>query len=251
MRVKNVSGNTKVYVGQTLENNQTYDLSINEIYNWQINDLVFTDLNSGALLIGDQNEYKPEGSQAINFLLNIDTSPKDPSGRSIIRNASTNNGWHYQLFSVEITTSKYNGYYSTDDNGSDPGFITHKIYKSDGTEITSQDDEALAIKTVFWFRPTFDYEIIGAIFGQSQPPITNVRLFATGLPGVADIKFSRGGINLKHAGSGTYQMVDGRSSKQLNYIPQLPDANSFKFTTFHDEGLMHSFQISFEIFKSP
>lgn len=251
MRVKNVSGSTKVYSGQTLDNNQEHDIAAIELTNWQSDDDVIADASSGNLLIGDGSVYKTPGAQAISFLLGVDTTPKDQTGRPIFRSATTIEGWHYQLLSIEISTSKYQGYYNADENGTDIGFVTHKMYKQDGTEITSSADEALAVKTSVWIRPTHSYEVIGAIFGQSAPPSTDMRMFVTGLPGVYNVKFSRGGINLKHAGSGTYQMVDGRSSKYLAYVSQVPDANSFKFTILHDEGVAHSFQVSLEIFKSP
>lgn len=177
--------------------------------------------------------------------------PKDVTNRLIVRPAATISGWHYQVFTVGITTSKYGGYYCKDEDGTDITFASHKIYDSNGDEITSSANEANAVKTCVWFRPNHDYEIIGARYAQAEAPSTDVRVWVIGLPGVANVKFSRGGINLKHVGAGTISMADGRAAKYLQYNALSADANSFKLTFRHDAGVQHECQVSFELFKAP
>ena len=69
MRVKNISGTTQVWVGQTLTDDQEYDIQIQDITNWQSNDKVIVDLAAETLLIGDSTAYKETPSEAIAFLM--------------------------------------------------------------------------------------------------------------------------------------------------------------------------------------
>lgn len=251
MRVKNTKQTTDVWVGQTIASMAEYDIQAVELFKWQGDNKVISDLSSGDLLIGDGTAYKSGAANAVNFLLGSDTSPKDAAGRTIMRPAATIDGWHYQLFSVEITTADKDGFYCKDEDGNDVGFITHKIYDANGDEITDAANEGNAVKTCVWVRPTHHYEIIGAIFAQEAAPTTNIRLFATGLPGIYNIRFARGGINLRHLGVGVYQLTDGRASKYLAYNAQVADANSFKFTLLHNTGTQHTFMLNLELFKAP
>lgn len=250
MRVKNDSGSNQTWVGQTINNQATYDIQASELHLWQADSKVLTDLGNLDLLIGDGTTYKSTSAEAINYLLGADTTPKDLSGRPIQRAAATIDGWHYQINSLEITTSDKDGYYHKDENGDDIGFVTHKIYDSNGTEITDAANEGNAVKTCVWFRPSHSYELIGAIFSQNSVPSTNMRLWVTGLPGIYNVKFGNGGINLKHLGSGTFQVADGRASKYLAYNSQAVDANSLKLTIKHDAGTQHTFQLHFELYRA-
>lgn len=69
MRVKNISGTTQIWVGQTLTDDQEYDIPVQDITNWQSNDKVIVDLAAETLLIGDSNTYKATPSEAIAFLM--------------------------------------------------------------------------------------------------------------------------------------------------------------------------------------
>lgn len=251
MKVKNEKASSDTWCGQEIAAGAEYTLQSSEISTWQDSDKVMTDLSSGDLTISDGVSWKAAGSEAIQFLLGIDSNPKDTTGRPINRLAATIEGFHYQLLSVEVTTADKDGFWCKDEDGSDVGFVTHKIYDDNDDEITDAANEGNAVKTVIWIRPTHAYEVIGAIFGQSAPPSTDIRLFATGLPDIANVRFARGGINLKHAGEGTYQLTDGRASKYLSYNAGVPDLNAFKFTLLHGLGVQHTFQISMEIFKAP
>lgn len=251
MRVKNISGVEKIYLGQTLANNQEYDIPVQDLFKWQGEDIVLQDLSSGDLLIGNASGFVSGSSNAINMLLEIDTSIKDTSGRQIVRTSATIEGWHYQLLSTEMSTSKLNGFFSKNEDGTDTGFVSSKIYDVNNTEIIDAANEFLAVKTIVWIRPPHNYEILGSLFGQFLTPSQDIYMWATGLPGIANIKFAQGGMNLRHFGIGTFNLADGRASKYLAYNSQIPDMNSFKLTFKYPIGFQHTFQFSFELFKAP
>jgi hypothetical protein len=249
VRVKNNTQYQEIYCGQLIIPSSTYDIQPNELHIWKSTDSVVVALSNGNLLISDGSEnYKSQGAEAVQYLMGVDTAPKDPAGRPIQRMAATIEGWHYQLLSVEIETAKSGGFYCKDEAGNDLGFVTYKMLDSNGNETQVEND---CVKTRVWIRPTHNYEVIGAIFGQAEVPTEDVRLFVVGLPGVANVNFSTGGINLRYCGLGTYQLANGRASKYLGYVHQVPDANSFLFSASHNSGFKHKFQVTLEIYKAP
>lgn len=207
------------------------------------------DLDNGLVSLSDDvREYTGDSAwEMIEDFLDA----RDASGRKISRGSITIEGWHYQLLSVEVTTSKYGGFYNKDYSGNDLGFVTHKIYDASDVEITSGTNEANAVRTEVWIRPSHDFEAIGGILSQASAPSSDIRLWVTGLPGVANIKFATGGVNLKHSGTSPYRVTDGRAAKYLQYISAYPDANAFKLVLKHDAGVHHTFQLHLEIFKAP
>lgn len=251
MRVKNVSGQTDVWVGQTILNNEIYVIPQQDLFRWQTDDKVITSVAEETLLIGTDSTFFSGPAEATAYLLAEDTDPKDQTGRRIIRTAATISGWHYQLLALEITTAKYQGYFCQDDQGNDLGFITAKIFDINNAEITSAQSEGNAVKTVIDVHPNHDYELIGSIFSQAEAPTTNIRLFSTGAPGISNIKFSVGGINLKQIGARTIQIADGRASKYIAYNAQYPAAHTLRYVLTYTQGVQHSFQIVHELFKAP
>lgn len=205
------------------------------------------DVDAGLILVSDDvREYDGDAAWDVieDYLDN-----RDASGRKISRGAATVDGWHYQLLSVEATTSKYGGFYNKDSSETDLGFVTHKIYDA-SAEITSSTNEGNSVRTEILIRPTHDYEIIGAVFGQNAAPSTDVRMWVTGLPGIYNVKFANGGVNLKHCGDTVYQLADGRAGKYLQYVSVVPDANAFKIVLRHDAGVQHTFQLHLEIYRA-
>lgn len=249
--VHNKTNAAKTYSGQEVAANSYYEIPANLVFDFSIDDALLADITSGDVAISKDGATDISGiSNQIDFLKNGVQEPRDLANRQIVRFAATVDGWHYSLLSTEITTAKKDGFYCKDESGSDVGFVTHKIYDGNGAEITDAANEGQAIETRVWVRPTHDFEVIGAIFGQNAAPASDMRLWVTGLPGIYNIKFARGGINLRFAGDGIYQLADGRASKYLAYNSQVPDANAFKITVKHPQGTQHSFQISFEIYKA-
>lgn len=250
--VHNKTNSAKTYSGQEVPANSYYEIPNNLVFDFATFDTLLVDIASGDVAISKDGTTDISGVSAqIDYLKNGVQEPRDPANRQVVRFAATIDGWHYQLLSTEITTAKKDGFFSEDEDGASLGFVTHKIYDTNGSEITEAQYEGNAVKTVVWVRPTHNFEIVGAIFGQNAQPTENIRLWVTGLPGIANVRFSRGGINLKHASVGAYQLADGRASKYLAYVSQVPDANSFKITVKHPTGTQHTFQVSFEIYKAP
>lgn len=207
------------------------------------------DLDNGLIYLSDDvREYVGSNCwEVIDDFLDF----RDASGRKIHRSAITTEGYHYQLLSIEVTTADKDGFYNKDYAGTDLGYVTHKIYDASDVEITDAANEGNAVRTEVWIRPPFSYEAIGGLFSQATAPSTDIRLWVTGLPGIANIGFTTGGINLKHSGTQPYRVTDGRAPKYLAYVSGVSDANSFKLTLRHDAGVQHTFQLHLEIFKAP
>ncbi len=250
MRVKNVSGSTKTYVGQQLTNNQEYDIPAQDLHKWQGDTLVITDGSSGALLIGDGTAYKAAGAEAINFLLGADTTPKDTDGSIIQRPKAAKAGWSYQLHGISIATSTIGGFYNKDDAGNDLGFVTLKLYDVNGTEITTQGTaDTDCVKTQVDWCVNHEMEIIGGSLYQSEPPTTDIYFWCKAAPGIANIMFAQGGINLKNVGIGGAINADGRASKYLHPSVPVAGVNKFRLIFKHNAGVKHNTQMLFDLFK--
>lgn len=250
MRVKNMSGASEVWCGQTIADGATYDLQASEIFKWQSDDDVLADLSSGDLEIGDGTTYKAPGAAAINFLLGTDAEPRDVTGRRIIRPAVTIEGWGAQFHSIGFTVGTKDSVYNKDDAGNDLGFCTLKFYDSNGTEQTTQSDiTANAVKTVLGWKPTHDYEIIGGQLNQASSPSSNIYMWAKGLPGILNVMFAQGGLNLKLCPAGNIVDFDGKASKFLPYNGGA-GTNKFDFIFKHDAGVTHELQFLIKIFKA-
>lgn len=250
--IHNKSQSNKTYAGQTVTADSFYQVPENLIFEFSTDNNLLSDIANNIVAISEDGSTDITSiSDQIDFLKTGNIEKRDISGRAIRRFAATAEGWHYQLLSVEVKTAKLGGFYNKDKAGSDLGFVTYKLYDVNNVEITEAQNEVNAVKTIVLIRPTYSFEIIGAIFGQAALPANDIYLWVTGLPGVADVKFSIGGINLRHAGIGAYQLADGRAAKYLAYNAQVPDANSFELTAKHAAGEQHSFQLSFEVYKAP
>lgn len=249
MRVKNNKVSSDIWVGMTIEPNAEYDIEVVEIFKWQGNDKVIADLSSGDLLIGDGVTYKSGANAAINFLLGADVSPRDPTGRMIVRSAITIDGFSAQFHSFGFKTSSIGSIYNKDSAGNDLGFTTLKLYDVDGVEITDPLNEGDAVKTVIDWMPSFDYEIVGGQLFQSGPPAGDVYLWLIGLPGILNVGFTDGGLNLKLAGDGGVADFDGRASKFLPYNGGA-GTNKLRLILKHAAGLQHEAQLLLELFKA-
>jgi hypothetical protein len=185
-----------------------------------------------------------------------DNIDQDPTGRPVVRTAATVKGWHYQFHSVDFITCKLGSVINIDVNGNDLGFSELKVYKSDGSECTTQvDADANGVKSVLTWKPNFDFEIISGNTRQESKQSTNMRMYTTakvytGAPAPFDwfsIPFVQGGLNLKYIGADEILKTDGRASKLLKGS----QGDHFEITLTHDAGLQHELSIVFEIYKDP
>jgi len=247
MRVKNNKSTSDVWVGQTILAGAEYDLEPIEVFKWQSDSKVISDLNSLNLLIGDGLAYKSSNTESLNYLFGADTDPKDSTGRRIFRPAITTDGYRFNPNWIEIITSKLNGVINVDENLSDLGQCTSELYKSDGSLITDQTTaELLCTKTVITFTPHVSHEPIGGMLFQNAAPITDVRLFIKAYPLVQPTTFGNGGINLRLIGiTGTINL-DGKATK---YMPYIPGVVTWQFTLQHNPGVKHEFALLMELFS--
>lgn len=189
-------------------------------------------------------------------IANQNLKDRDITGREVIRTAATIRGWHYQFHSVEFTTCDVDSCINEDINGNDLGLATLKVFKADGTECSDQMDANInGVKTVMYWKPTFDFEIISGNTRQESKQNQNMRMYTnakvvTGLPSPYDwftIPFVQGGLNLKYIGADEILKTDGRASKLLKGS----NGDHFEITIKHPTGVKHELSIVFEIYKDP
>ena len=247
MKVKNTKETADTWVGMMIEPNAYYTIDPIELSRWQTDSKVLTDLGSGDLVFNDDIQDILDPGTAINLLLQKDPTPRDSTGRPITRRAITNDGWHYQLHCLEFQTSKLGSIYNKDENGNDLGFGSVKLFKEDGSEITLEAEENQAVTTQVDWMTNHEMDIIGGQLYQAAPPVGDCRLWIIAAPGILNLKFGQGGINLKHAPAGGAVNADGRASK---YLPPSPAGiNKFRLIFKHPAGLQHSAMMLFELFK--
>lgn len=184
----------------------------------------------------------------------IDTeAQKDSEGAYIQRTKICPTGWHYQLHSIEFSTSKLEVDYSKGVSGGDIGFSEMRCWDGDDNEILDDQGVSGAVKTSFRWEPTHDYGVVGAKFYQSESPSENIRMWTIGVPRIpyeygGNRLFVEGGINLKFISTGTSLQVDGRAPKQLQYDP-IYHTGEFELVFKHPMGHIHEMMMVFEIFK--
>lgn len=180
-------------------------------------------------------------------------APQDTDGSPLARNKITKSGWHYQLHSVEFSSSKRAIDYSKNVSGSDIGFCTMKAYDDQDAEITSDENLVNAVKTIISWEPTHDYDIVGSFLFQLSTPTENLRMWCIGVPDVSSQyggskPFVEGGINLKFLDTNESLKVDGRAPKTMTYSSQY-HTNKFSLIFKHPAGYTHSMMLVFELFK--
>ena len=180
--------------------------------------------------------------------------PKDTSDVPLSRTTVTKIGWHFQLHSIEITTAKWNGFHNKKINPitlviSDLGFVTYKLFDASQAQITDEANIADARITQMDWCVDHEMEIVGAIFSQNNAPTTDIYMWTFAAPGIANVPFGQGGLNLKLIGTGGTVDADGKAAKYLH--PSIPMAGINKFRTIlkHDAGVQHTFQLSYKLFK--
>lgn len=251
---KNTTGSVINIAGQDIAANGQYTVQESERHLWASSDTLITKVGSGDIVINDgTNDLS--SSDGLDLVKGYQQKiATDSENAPLNRTKTTKTGWHYQPHWLEINTSKYNtaGFYNEDVDGNDLGYVTCKIYDTNGTEITSAANEANAVKTVITWEPTEDYEIVASKIFQASAPSVDVRLWVEGLPDVSYANggsrfFAEGGVNLKMLGDGAAADTDGRSSKYLTYNATY-HTNKFEVTVKYPVGTAHSFALMWEIY---
>lgn len=161
-----------------------------------------------------------------NFKAKGNQSFSDIDGIPFARLKASKKGWNFWAVPIEISTSTLGGsVYCKDAAGTDIAGITCKIYKADGSEITTAGllDANLnqCVKTVLDFEPAFDYEMIGGALRINSNPAQDVRLWVIGAPDIPAIyggsKEFASGVNLKFMAPDSSFEIDGRVTKYVTY----------------------------------
>ena len=186
-----------------------------------------------------ETNYKPAA--------NITVSDSD--GATLMRPKQAQKGWSYQARGIEFVTSKLNSLVNDKFDGTAWGDAVIKFYDSVGTELTTQSSITTScVETRVDFTPTYDYEIIGGFINILAQPTTDCRLWIVGAPGIADIAMISG-INLRFLSINERLVIDGRTSKRMNYNNPIPGTNTLRLIIKHDAGIQHSLIIAWEHYK--
>jgi len=174
----------------------------------------------------------------------------DTDGADIVRIKAAKRGWSFWALPIELTTSTIGGsVYAKDSSGTDVPGITCKIYKADGTEITTPGvldaNLALCVKTVLDFEPAFDYEMIGGALRINRNPSQDVRLWIIGAPDIPAIyggsKEFASGVNLKFLAPDSSFEIDGRVTKYVTYS-NVTHSGKLRIILKHPAGLQLNLQ---------
>ena len=186
--------------------------------------------------------------------------PVDTDNSKLARQKVTQSGWSFQLHSIGIETGKFNGAHCKKINpltlevsdlewASGQKFATIKLYKEDQTLITVAEEEGQAHYSVIDWAVDHEIEIVGGIFTQNSRPTNDVWMWTLGAPGIANIKFCDGGINLKRLGDGNEINADGRAPKYIHPTEPIPGINRFRMIFYHPIYEAHPCQMIFQLFK--
>lgn len=260
-KFKNNKESSDTWCGQTIAADAYYEIQTAELFKWQNDSKVLTDIGSGDGIMNDGTNDITDVATAINFLKDTDPTPRDVDGAPLARGKVTQSGWHYQLHAFEFETSNLDSIYHKKVDNSDYGFCTMKFYKLVSgveTEITGDDLNQTylglnCIKTVVDWEPTHDYEIVGGLIKMQEIPTTDVRMWVVGVP---DISEGSGGskvfcsnVNLKFLGLEDGIKVDGRAPKRLDYNATY-HTNKMRLIFRHSTGFQHKITMIFELFKA-
>lgn len=224
--IKNESSTTISRRGIVIGSGAYYLLPDTDKLSWANDSQVLSDIANNILVVAktdDEQNDLTDLNAALNYLKGL-PSAQDPSGRNIIRVASTKKGWHFQAHSIQFNINALGSIYNKDENGNDLGFTTMKVLRADGTEcLTQADADTTGCKTIVTWAPSFDFEVISGNVRQESKNNINSYMYVnsrvpTGLPAPNDfvkLPFVQGGVNLKYIGADELLKTDGRSAKLL------------------------------------
>jgi hypothetical protein len=141
---------------------------------------------------------------------------QDSESAQIVRIKTAPLGWSFEAHGIEFETCVLNSIHSKNADGTDHIGIILKLFKQDGTEITTQAEaDTSCVETRIDWEPAYDYELIGGLIALEDRPTEDFRIWAVGVP---DIPAASGGsiemistINMRFIVEGMLQF-DGRSS---------------------------------------
>lgn len=255
--LKNTSGAAKIILGTEVADNAFYLIAPEKWSTISNSDSIITDITNGDLSVSFDGVDIIDGvSNQINALKGYTETPSDTDGTPLARIKITTSGWHYQMYGIEFETGTLNSIVDLNADGTAGNACSIKYFKSNGDELTSGTQLELdlyCVKTVVYFEPLWDYEIIGGQFRQLSIPQQDIRLNVIAVP---DVPTQYGGsvpfvnnINLRYIGNSDRIQTDGRTSKRLLY-DATNHTNKLAFIVNHGIFFNHKMQLMLEIFRS-
>jgi hypothetical protein len=221
---------------------------------------LFSDVSNGDIKLSLDGSTDYEGNSTAHWLLLIDgevsIKQKDPdTGMLSTTPKWAPVGWVQRFHEIEFKTSQTNSIHDKTWQNVDTGFSSIKFYNAAGDEITDQGViDTDCVRTEYDFMPPFDYAIKSGMIAQITPPDSAVYLWAIGAPGIANIDFCNGGINLEFVAARSLVGLEGTAATVLYYSHPLlgPGAgtNKVRFIVRHSAGLKHRIQVILEYFAA-
>lgn len=253
--IHNLSEEQKEYQGKLIDPSSYYQIPSNLLGEFQSDETLLSDILLGHILLSSNGTTDIVGgaSSQIDFLKDVDITPRDVDGSPLSRVKVTKSGWHYQLHCIEFSTSKRVVDHSTHEDESDINFCVMKAYRADGTEITDDANLNEAVKTTITWEPTHTYDILGAKFYQLATPTESIRMYSSAAAHIpiqygGNKRFVTGGFNLKFLPASSGFDIDGRAPKTV-YYDSVNHSGSFTMIFKHPAGLVHNMMLVFELFK--
>jgi hypothetical protein len=220
------------------------------IQKYSVLESVLVAIANGDASIGNGTEFFSSVSDQLNWLKNIDSSPRDADGAVINRVKAAKAGWKAQFHSMRITTATASGVVSKKRDGTDVGFCTYTMKDANGDTTAVVGD---CVETIVTWEPSHDMELVGGQLLQKEPPTSDILMWVTAAAHIpaqygGSIAFTEGGINLADIGIGGVVNFDGRVSKFIAYDATY-HSGRFEIALKHSAGVQHSFTITFELFK--
>lgn len=191
-------------------------------------------------------------------LVKFDGVATTADGRLSVRDTTANRTTNFKLRAITVHTADLTGgvHNVSPVSNQDYGDLTVHLYDANGNAITDEQNEGLAVKTVFDFDPTYNYEIIGGFMdlpSDLKDGTTNEwYISAVGVPDYPPQYYGQidfiSEVNLE-AVSASRVTSDGRA---VSYMPYNyggnPYTNRLRFTIKHPVGIKKRFQIYIEHF---
>ena len=177
----------------------------------------------------------------------------DTDNALIIRLKAAQAGWTYHLTAPEFTTSTVASLYHKNAAGTDLNECVVKYYDANDVELTTQGScDTDCVKTVFYFEPTWNYEIIGGTLKTVSTVSENVRCWVIAVPDVPAIyggsKVMVQGVNLKFIDPNNGIEADGRATKFMTYNATY-HTNKIQLIIKHPAGHKEDLMMAFEVYR--
>jgi len=255
-KIKNNTAEAQTWCGQEVAAGEYYTIQSHEESTWAHDATVIVDIANGAAIINNGEADIPSVAEAIDFLkgqkISLDEL-KDTDGNLLVRTKTTTTGWTISALPLEICTSEIEDCLSMIYSGVARTGVTQKIYDEDDVQITTEEGEINAVKTVIDFEPSYDYELMSGELRQKVRSTDPVRVWLIATPDVSEqnggSKEIVGGINLQFVDLMDKLSV-GSGSPKLMVYSDTNHTNKLRFIFKHAAGLQHEILVILYIYKA-